>query len=82
MRLIDWLKQNGIRQINFADRVGVSYLTIHKTAHGKSFPQADLARKIHLETAGQVTANDLLNHYLEQAGTPLKSSNDGKNPKR
>lgn len=80
MRLLPWLKKNGIRQKAFAQMVGVSYPTIHRIAHGKVFPQVNLVSAIHDATGGEVTANDLFHHHLEQAGTPLETQTDKSAP--
>lgn len=74
MRLSAWLAREGIKQGEFAKRVGVSGATISDLCRHKIWLSRPLAARIELETGGEVTAADFVHR------TPVKS-NDATDPR-
>lgn len=60
MQLSTYLRQTNLSGAAFGKRVGVSRQTISAILNGRIFPRRTLIERIAAETAGQVTANDLL----------------------
>ena len=61
MRLIEYLVQNKMKTIEFACKLDVSQTTIYRCFHGY-IPNDRTVEKIHIETNGQVTREDFLEH--------------------
>jgi transcriptional regulator with XRE-family HTH domain len=60
MKLADWLKTNNVTQTEFAEKIGVTPGFISQLISGTSKPGPGRIEAIHKETAGAVTATDLL----------------------
>jgi transcriptional regulator with XRE-family HTH domain len=58
MLLGKYLKANGISQKKFAGFINVSKVTVSKLVTGKQLPNNETAKKIFIETNGQVTIMD------------------------
>ena len=69
-----YLKREGITGNDFGKKVRVSASTISRICSGKRLPSARLVRLIVMETAGAVTAVDLLNLNLVSTSRNNKSS--------
>ncbi len=60
MKLIDYLKREKIRPVEFARQIGMSEGTISLLCHGKIWPKKGTAQKIVEATGGEVTPTDFL----------------------
>lgn len=60
MILRRYLKERDIQIGDFAERIGVSRQTLYLYLEGQRFPRPSILRRIHEETGGEITANDLL----------------------
>ena len=60
MKLADWLKVNGVTQVEFAKRIGVTSGFVSQMCAGVSRPGLDRIEAIHKATSGEVTATDFL----------------------
>ncbi len=60
MKLSTFLIQQQLSPADFARRLGVCRMTVHRYIRGDRFPRPRLLRKIAELTDGQVTANDFL----------------------
>ena len=60
MRLSEYLKSNGIPQIEFARKIRVTQAAVSRYADGLIFPSPDVLIRIEKATRGAVTAMDLL----------------------
>ena len=60
MTLDDYLSSKQLSQATFARLVGSTPSTISRVRSGKRFPGRALAKRIHQETKGLVTVQDLL----------------------
>ncbi|MCP8939070.1 3,4-dihydroxy-2-butanone-4-phosphate synthase [Alsobacter sp. SYSU M60028] len=68
MRLAEWLRQNGVRRVDFARRIGVSPGAITQLCNSDSaWMSRDTAALIARETRGAVTPNDFLALTQEDA---------------
>ncbi len=65
--LCAYLKENGIRQSDFAAAVGATQATISKLVSGAMLPSLQLAVKIQSETQGRVTCESWVNGAREDA---------------
>lgn len=59
MSLIEWMEANGVTQMQFAERTGISQRTISHIKHGGNTDFENL-RKIHEVTDGAVTPNMII----------------------
>ena len=87
MKLNDFLSSNQMTMANFANAVGTTTATISRVADGHVMPQKSLLERIHKETGGLVTPNDLAGLYCRELchhmaklarGTKAESYKDGK----
>jgi len=60
MTLTEYLRQNGITQAAFAQRIGMSQAGLSKVCNGRCGISLERAAKIHRETGGAVTYESLL----------------------
>ena len=60
MKLVDWLKQEGVTQTAFAARIGVTQGYVTQLCADMAWPGQKVAEAIARETAGAVTANDFM----------------------
>ena len=60
MKLNAWMERRRIGDAELAERVGVARATISRLRRSKMLPSLDLARRIYVETGGQVGPNDLV----------------------
>lgn len=60
MTLREFLKSTGMRQSDFAERIGRSASYVSMVASGQIWPSRDAVLAIQRATDGQVTPNDLL----------------------
>jgi hypothetical protein len=58
MRLGDWLRQNRVRAVHFAPRIGVDPSTLSNVMNKGIVPKRDTVVAIYVETAGAVEPND------------------------
>lgn len=58
MKLIDFLKSSGMRQIQFAEQIGENLSCVNKYCLGTRIPRPETMRKIYNATRGAVTPND------------------------
>lgn len=59
-KLAQYLKDNGIRRYQFAERIGVAKSTMTQLIQGKYPPSLAVALKIEAETGGYVTVGECL----------------------
>ena len=59
MKLNDYLTENGLSKGAFARRIGTTTATISRISDGLVVPRRELLERIHRETRGLVTPNDL-----------------------
>ena len=55
-----YLRQRGIKQKDFAERINTSQATVSRIATGASGVSLELAKAIQIESGGAVKATDLL----------------------
>lgn len=60
MKLAEYLEFNGIKRGEFAQSIGVTGGWITALCDGTGWPSREVAEKIAVATAGDVTANDFL----------------------
>ena len=65
MKLVDYLKNNNITQVAFAEMIGVTQMTVYRLLNGHD-PSARIGRKIIKVTDGTVTWDDMLGNPLKQ----------------
>ncbi len=58
MTLAQYLKDNGINQVDFGMKIGLSGASVSRLKRGLQWPDKDTVRRIEVATGGQVTAND------------------------
>lgn len=58
MKLAAYLECNDISPAEFAGRISVHETSVYRYLRGERIPNRDTLERIHLETNGQVTAND------------------------
>lgn len=58
MTLAQYLKQNGINQVDFGNKIGLSGASVSRLKRGLQWPDKDTVKRIELATGGLVTAND------------------------
>lgn len=66
MRLDAWLELRGIKQAEFARRIGSTSTTVHRIVAGTQNIPMSLQTAIIRETDGAVTADDLVAVYAER----------------
>ncbi|MEO0438799.1 MAG: helix-turn-helix transcriptional regulator [Pseudomonadota bacterium] len=74
MKLSDYLIAQQLDPAEFARRIGVGRMSVHRYIRGERFPRPEVLQRIHQATAGQVTPNDFL------ALTPAPSPGPGNVP--
>ncbi|MCB1352085.1 MAG: helix-turn-helix transcriptional regulator [Rhodobacteraceae bacterium] len=67
MTLTEYLRQNGITQAAFAQRIGMSQTGLSKICNGRCSISLERAVQIHHATGGAVTYEALLNHAVNPA---------------
>ena len=86
MKLNDFLSSNQMTMASFANAVGTTTATISRVADGHVMPRKSLLERIHKETGGLVTPNDLAGLYCREPchhmakparGTRAESDTDG-----
>ncbi|MEM7625873.1 MAG: helix-turn-helix transcriptional regulator [Planctomycetota bacterium] len=60
MKLSDYLISQQLGPAEFARRIGVGRMSIHRYIRGERFPRPEVLQRIYQATAGQVTPNDFL----------------------
>lgn len=60
MNLRSWLTDHNVSVADFAGRIGVTQTAAYRYVAGDRMPRPEVLRRIHAETAGEVTANDFL----------------------
>ena len=60
MRLREYMKRHGLRQVDVAQALGSYQANISELLSGKTPPKVETIQKIHAWTEGKVTANDLM----------------------
>lgn len=60
MKLAEYLELHGIKRGDFASRIGVSGGRVTQLCDEGGWPSREVADKIAVETAGDVTADDFL----------------------
>lgn len=58
MKLDLWLKENGLRERDFAQRINRSQATVNRYRLGKRYPRPVDLERIFVATGGNVTPND------------------------
>lgn len=81
MKLETYLSDFKIPQAQFADRIGVTKVTLHCIVKGKTMPLLGTALKIERETYGKVTCEELYASISQEKGKKkqeacAKNSND------
>jgi len=76
MDLRVYLKEKGIKKGFFAEKVGISAVTLTSIINGKAFTIAT-AMAIEDYTKGEVSVMDLINNYKEKP-SPLKKKKEVK----
>lgn len=61
MKLKEYLKENGIRQKQFAKLAGITELAVHRYIKGDRKPDCESLVKIKEATGGKVDAEDFVN---------------------
>jgi predicted XRE-type DNA-binding protein len=59
MKLIEWMTENGLDQVQAEDRLGIDQTTISRLLAGKSCSSATMTKVLDA-TDGKVTPNDLM----------------------
>jgi len=73
MKLNDFLNLNGVTKSAFANRIGTTVATVSRIGDGHVVPRRPLLERIHAETGGTVTPNDLTDLYCN-GGCPFTGS--------
>lgn len=73
MKLSDYLITQQITPAEFARRIGVGRMSVHRYIRGERFPRPDVLQRIHQATKGRVTPND----FLLLSPTPAPGSPSG-----
>lgn len=60
MKLGDYLEKNSIKKKDFAKRVGITRVSLHRIIHGKQTPRPGLLSRIIGATGGEVTLAELI----------------------
>lgn len=60
MNLADYLLQHQLSPAEFARRIGVGRMSVHRYLRGERFPRPHVLRRIRAVTAGHVTADDFV----------------------
>ena len=60
MKLANWLSENKVKRVHFAQRVGVTPQTITGWCDGTFSISKDKANEVYVATEGAVTPNDLV----------------------
>jgi transcriptional regulator with XRE-family HTH domain len=55
-KLITYLKENGVSQTQFAERIGITQSSLSKMCAGVILPSLETANRISIETGGHVSA--------------------------
>lgn len=63
MKLNDFLSLQRISKSSFAERLGTTTATVSRISSGLVVPRRDLLERIHKQTDGLVTPNDLTGLY-------------------
>ncbi len=58
MKLKDWLDKNGVTEVDFAKKIGTSYMSVNRYVNDKRIPRKPVMKKIFNKTDGQVTSAD------------------------
>lgn len=58
MKLADYLHEHGVRQVDFAAKIGVAQSMVSRLAAGSHKPSFELLDKIHEATGGLVSFDD------------------------
>ena len=66
MKLNDFLYLRRISKSSFAERIGTTTATVSRISSGLVVPRRDLLERIHRQTDGLVTPNDLTGLHCEQ----------------
>ena len=56
-KLTSYLKENGLSQAVFAEKIGISQSALSKICTGENLPLLETAIRIHRETSGEVPAD-------------------------
>jgi len=70
MKLTQYLKENSITPASFAEKVGVSSVSIHRYCVEDRTPKKEVMRAIAQITNGAVTPNDFFLEATEAAASP------------
>ena len=63
MKLNDYLLEHGLSKGAFAKLIGTTTATVSRIGDGLVVPRRELLVRIHQETGGRVTPNDLVGLY-------------------
>ncbi|MEM6259412.1 MAG: helix-turn-helix transcriptional regulator [Planctomycetota bacterium] len=74
MKLSDYLITQQLGPAEFARRIGVGRMSVHRYISGERFPRPDVLARIARETAGQVTPNDFLTQVSDDLNLTTASS--------
>lgn len=80
MDLRKYLDANGIKYAFFAERIGISYVSLSKIFNGAE-PRLSLAIKIEDETSGKVKVRDLVSKEKIEEQEPSKAKSATKTKK-
>ena len=58
MKLRDWLHREGIKDGDFADRIGIARSTMSRYLSGQRVPNTKIVRRVREETNGEVQEPD------------------------
>eukprot|EP00752_Nemacystus_decipiens_P016921 g15149.t1 len=78
MKLSDYLITQELSPAEFARRIEVGRMSVHRYISGERFPRPEVLARIHQETSGQVTPNDFLaqaHDEIEALGKPAADAN-------
>lgn len=74
MNLSDYLSENSISRAEFAERIGVSEVSICRYVMKKRVPRPEQLRRIREATGGAVTANDFMCDSDPEARAPSQAA--------